>query len=56
MSSTMLDLSAPIEEAYRRIAPCFVHSETRARSHHQHHAHVTDSAEASEAGLSLETA
>jgi hypothetical protein len=32
MSSTTNDLSAPIEDAYRRIAPCFGRSETRARS------------------------
>lgn len=32
MCNTTLDLSAPIEEAYRRIAPCFGRSETRARS------------------------
>jgi len=32
MSSTTIDFSAPIEDAYRRIAPCFVRSETRARS------------------------
>lgn len=32
MSSTNVDLNAPIEEAYRRIAPCFERSETRARS------------------------
>ncbi len=32
MPNTMLDLSAPIEDAYRRIAPCFGRSETRAWS------------------------
>jgi SRSO17 transposase len=32
MSSTTSDFSAPIEDAYRRIAPCFGRSETRARS------------------------
>jgi SRSO17 transposase len=32
MSSTTSDFSAPIEEAYRRIAPCFGRSETRTRS------------------------
>jgi SRSO17 transposase len=32
MSSTNIDLSAPLEDAYRRIAPCFGRSETRARS------------------------
>jgi SRSO17 transposase len=32
MSRTTLDLNAPVEEAYRRIAPCFGRSETRARS------------------------
>jgi SRSO17 transposase len=32
MSSTTSDFSAPIEDAYRRIAPCFARSETRARS------------------------
>ena len=32
MSSTNSDLSAPFEEAYRCIAPCFGRSETRARS------------------------
>jgi SRSO17 transposase len=32
MSRIMSDLSAPIEDAYRRIAPCFARSETRARS------------------------
>jgi SRSO17 transposase len=32
MSDTALDLSTPIEDAYRRIAPCFGRSETRARS------------------------
>ncbi|HET8908602.1 MAG TPA: transposase, partial [Ktedonobacterales bacterium] len=32
MSSTMNALSAPLEDAYRRIAPCFGRSETRARS------------------------
>jgi hypothetical protein len=32
MSNTTLDLNAPIEDAYRRIAPCFERSETRARS------------------------
>jgi SRSO17 transposase len=32
MSNTTLDLSAPIEDASRRIAPCFGRSETRARS------------------------
>jgi hypothetical protein len=30
MSSTTIDLSAPIEDACRRIAPCFGRSETRA--------------------------
>jgi SRSO17 transposase len=32
MSNTTIDLSAPIDDAYRRIAPCFGRSETRARS------------------------
>jgi SRSO17 transposase len=32
MSSTIIDLSTPIEDANRRIAPCFGRSETRARS------------------------
>ena len=32
MSNTTLDLSSPIQEAYRHIAPCFGCSETRARS------------------------
>jgi SRSO17 transposase len=32
MSSTTLDMNTPIEDAYRRIAPCFGRSETRARS------------------------
>lgn len=32
MSSTTVDLSAPIEDVYRRIAPYFTRSETRARS------------------------
>lgn len=32
MLSTTVDLSAPIEDAYRRIALCFGRSETRARS------------------------
>jgi SRSO17 transposase len=32
MSSPTNDFSAPIEDAYRRIAPCFGRSETRARS------------------------
>jgi SRSO17 transposase len=32
MSSTTTDYTDPIEDAYRRIAPCFARSETRARS------------------------
>lgn len=32
MPNITLDLSTPIEDAYRRIAPCFGRSETRARS------------------------
>ena len=32
MSSANRDLSAPCEDAYRRIAPCFGRSEPRARS------------------------
>jgi SRSO17 transposase len=32
MSATTSDVSAPIEDAYRRIAPCFARSETRVRS------------------------
>jgi hypothetical protein len=32
MSDTMLDVSVPIEDAYRRIAPCFGRRETRSRS------------------------
>ena len=32
MPSTTHDLSNPVEDAYRRIAPCFGRSETRARS------------------------
>ena len=32
MSSTTSELIAPIADAYRRIAPCFGRSETRARS------------------------
>jgi hypothetical protein len=32
MPNIPLALSVPIEDAYRRIAPCFGRSETRARS------------------------
>jgi SRSO17 transposase len=32
MSLSTLDLSAPIDDVYRRIAPCFARSETRSRS------------------------
>src|SRR5690348_17031511 len=32
MSETRLDLTTPLEDAYRRIAPYFGHSETRAQS------------------------